>query len=249
MSIQELSSLTYTSTTSVLRLCRKLGFSGFKDFKLQLLRDYDRYAQRGRSVNVNMPFDGRDTDLEVMQKIASLTKDTVTACQTLLSQTVVKDVVGRMLAARNVLGVAVSDSFLRLTDFQNKMLKINVYVELTNLQPEQAFLCTHATPDDLALLVSYSGKTAEVVHDALILKDRGVPSVAITSDAQSPLASLVDCVMPLPNDENSRMANYTLSSQIAIEYALNVLFACIYKTQYYQSRQHLRQSRDMYLDG
>ncbi len=40
MTIEELAKPTYTSHSAIIRLCKKLGFTGFKEFRLELGRDF-----------------------------------------------------------------------------------------------------------------------------------------------------------------------------------------------------------------
>lgn len=49
-----------------------------------------------------------------------------------------------------------------------------------------------ATPDDVAILISNSGETAEVNHFARMLKSWGVPRIAMSRDPSSTLARLCD---------------------------------------------------------
>ena len=43
MSIQELANNTYTSTTTIIRFCKKLGFNGYREFKVQFSQDLHAY--------------------------------------------------------------------------------------------------------------------------------------------------------------------------------------------------------------
>lgn len=249
MSIQELGETTFTSTATVLRLCKKLGFDGFKDFKVAYLKDYYKFARVTSFVDTNTPFDERDNERNIIAKIGSLTCNSVSGTQALLDPHTIRKAVKMILKAENLFGVAVADSYIRLMDFQNKMLKINYFVKTTPLQPEQSYLCANASEKDLGLLISYSGRTAEVVHDAMILHKEKIPFIAITSDIRSPLAQLATINIIVPHDENIEKANYTLSSQLELEYALNVLFACVYQSKYSESKKHLYETRNMYLNN
>lgn len=122
-----------------------------------------------------------------------------------------------------------------------------MFVKVSYLQPDQAYLCTHATKDDVAILISYSGTTAEVINEANILRQNNVTTIAITSNSTGPLAKLCDIIILLPNGENIKTATYSFASQIAIEYILNVLYSCIYKYNYEKNKNHLQQSRQKYL--
>ncbi|AEB06230.1 transcriptional regulator, RpiR family [Coriobacterium glomerans PW2] len=247
MPIQDLARRTHASTTTVLRLCKKIGFHGFKELKARLALDYRSRLVRKSDVNINLPFDEFDSEIEIASKIAGLTNDTVASCLQRFDKEAIRTAVSRLSSASSIVAIGVSDSFIRLIDFQNKMLKINVYVKITYQQPDQAYLCTHAHEEDVALLVSYSGRTAEILNEIRILRNGGVPIVAITSDPLSPLGLEADTLIELPSDENTQIANYSLSSQVAIEYALNVIFSCIYAARYRESKSHLLESRKLYL--
>ena len=242
MPIQQLAANTFTSTTTIIRLCKKLGFKGFRDSK-----DLLSYMNRDTHVDVNSPFSEGDSAAGIAQKIALLTKDTIASTQATLDMDILHQVVQQLLQARNILAIGVSDSFVRIIDFQNKMLKINMFVKISYLQPDQAYLCTHATSEDVALLISYSGRTAEVINEARILKQGGVKTIAITSNTTSPLAQLCDTLIMLPNEEDIQIATYSFSSQLAIEYVLNVIYSCIYKSNYEKNKEHLYHSRQKYL--
>ena len=51
----------------------------------------------------------------------------------------------------------------------------------------------------------------------------------------------------LPNEEDIQIATYSFSSQLAIEYVLNVIYSCIYKSNYEKNKEHLYHSRQKYL--
>lgn len=232
MSIYELANQTNSSTSTIVRLCKKAGKSGFKEFKITLSRDLELYYQNIQNVDANMPFNANDSDIVVSKKIAQLTQETVASTQSLLSAEVVNRAVERIMEAKNIHAVGVSDSFIRLTDFQTKLLRINIYVRLVSLQAEQFYMANGSTREDVAILVSYSGRTAEVVHDAKVFYQNRTPIIAITSDPESPLASYATELFLLPKREDANFKVSNFSSQLAIEYILNVLYSCIFNRNF-----------------
>ncbi|MBP2097535.1 MurR/RpiR family transcriptional regulator [Enterococcus rivorum] len=232
MSIYELAKFTNSSTSTIVRLCKKTGVSGFKEFKIKLTRDLELYYQTINNIDVNMPFQARDSDLLISKKIAQLTQETINSTQSQLSNDVLTKSVDYLLKAQNIIAIGVSNSFIRLVDFQTKLLRINLYVRLTQLQPEQFYLATNATKKDVALIVSYSGNTAEIVNEAKIFKQNGTPIIAITSNPESLLASYASELLLIPNDEKAAFKVSTFSSQLAIEYVLNVLYSCIFNRNF-----------------
>lgn len=137
-----------------------------------------------------------------------------------------------LLTAENILAVGVSNSYIRLTDFQTKLLRIQLFIHLIPYQAEQFYLAINATKNDVAILVSYSGNTAEIVNEARIFAEGGTLIIAITSDLNSQLAKYATVILPIPNVEHADFKVSTFSSQLAIEYILNVLYSCIFSRNF-----------------
>jgi len=232
LSIYELAERTHSSPSTIVRLCKKCGVKGYQEFKIVLARDFEEYLRRVAKIDANMPFDPKDTDLMISTKIARLTSETVGETQRLLTTRTLNHCVDLIVSAREVTAIGVSDCFLRLKDFQLKLLRINKFVRLIDFQAEQFFLANYSTPQDIAILVSYSGKTAEIVNDARHLHKNGTPIIAITSAGDSPLAAYATEVLLLPNKEQSNIKVSNFSSQIAIEYILNVLYSCVFNRNF-----------------
>ena len=227
MSIYILAQNTHTSTSAVVRLCKRCGTSGFREFKVGLSRDYAQGLNSLSEIDANMPFLPVDDPLMVSQKIAQLTKETITETQGLLSLKQLQRVTELLLNAKQIYGIGVSSNFIRLTDFQLKVLRIQHYVRLINLQAEQFYLAANSASEDAALMISASGKTAEIVNDAKHFRRNNTPIIAITADAESPLAIYATEVLQIPRKETSQHKVSDFSSQLAIEYVLNTLYACL----------------------
>ncbi len=57
MTIEELAKATYTSHSAIIRLCKKMGFSGFKEFRFELGREvHQLIAQFNQTIDPNFPF-------------------------------------------------------------------------------------------------------------------------------------------------------------------------------------------------
>ncbi|MGC6770351.1 MurR/RpiR family transcriptional regulator [Enterococcus sp. LJL51] len=232
MSIYELAEATSSSTSTIVRLCKKAGSSGFKEFKIRLSRDLELHYQNIRNIDANMPFRSGDSDIVVAKKIAQLTEESIQSTQILLTEAELNKSVDLLMQAKNILAVGVSNSFIRLTDFQTKLLRINMYIHLVHLQPEQFYLAANATKEDAAIIVSYSGNTAETINEARIFTKRGTPIIAITSNLDSQLAKYATVVLRIPNNEHTDFKVSTFSSQLSIEYILNVLYSCIFNRNF-----------------
>lgn len=232
LSIYTLAKQTTSSTSTIVRLCKKCGLSGFKTFKVIFARDLERYYQQINSIDANTPFKQNDSDLIIAKKIAQLTTETINFAQNSLSSQVLNQATSILLDATNVYAIGVSDNFIRLRDLQLKLLRIGLRVQMVDLQAEQYHLARNSKPTDAALMVSYSGRTAEVVNDAKTFYQNGTPILAITGNEDSPLAKYATETILLPQREQAQYQVSNFSSQLAVEYMLNVLYSCIFNRNF-----------------
>lgn len=246
-SIRELSQQAYTSTSTIFRLCQKLGLSGYKEFVIKLSRDLESQYNNLAGIDANFPFSRVDSDLLVAKKIAALSSETITQTHLLLTESMLNQAVDLIVQAESIFGIGVSHSFNRAVDFQTKMLRINYYVKLMPLQADQFHLANHGTAKDVAIIISYGGITAEILSDAKLLKKKGCKLIVVTSNREEDLARMADVLLPLPKNENADLNISTFSSQIATEFALNVLYSCVYKRNYLENIQKNKNAPTSYL--
>ncbi|KYC64492.1 MurR/RpiR family transcriptional regulator [Heyndrickxia coagulans] len=229
MTIYELSEKTYTSVSTIVRYCQKLGADGFKDFKNELTRELSKRSNEEEylSTIAEDMNNSSESFMDLALALADLNKKIITKTVASLSETKITKVVDLMLNAKHIYGIGLSHSYLRLQDFQTKVLRLGVNIQLIPLQAEQFYLAHHSKNEDVAILVSYSGSTAEVLNDARIFKQNNTPMIAITSNLNSFLADVATVTIPVPKLESPFDKYSTFISQISIEYILNVLYLAL----------------------
>ncbi|WP_314066239.1 MurR/RpiR family transcriptional regulator [uncultured Vagococcus sp.] len=246
-SIRELSQQAFTSTSTIFRLCQKLGLSGYKEFVIKLSRDLESQYNNLAGIDANFPFSRVDSDLLVAKKIAALSSETITQTHLLLTESMLNQAVDLIVQAESIFGIGVSHSFNRAVDFQTKMLRIDYYVKLMPLQADQFHLANHGTAKDVAIIISYGGTTAEILSDAKLLKKKGCKLIVVTSNSEGDLARMADGLLPLPKNEDADLNISTFSSQIATEFVLNVLYSCVYKRNYLENIKKNKNAPTSYL--
>lgn len=73
MGIVELGERTFTSTTTVKRLCRKLGIESYTDFRLQLSAEIASYAHMNILEGAQEPVDRYDSIVGIINKVSDQT--------------------------------------------------------------------------------------------------------------------------------------------------------------------------------
>lgn len=247
LSIQEIAKRTNTSVASISRFCKKLGTSGFKEFKAQL----------GTALNIHMLSSNQNisdfiteesTDIELLERIGTLQKKAISATQLSLSTQLINQVVHEIENSKEIYGIGISDSFIKLIDFQNKLLKINRFLKISFLQPEQTFLSAQSTSQDVAIVISYSGRSAEVVNACKILVQRGTYIIALTSDLDSPVKKMADLVIPLPKTKETDELRKSLFAEATVNFTINIIYAALYRSNFKGNQKYITLTKDKYLN-
>ncbi|MEJ8306975.1 MurR/RpiR family transcriptional regulator [Saccharibacillus sacchari] len=231
MTIAELASAAYASNPTIVRLCRKLGVSGFREFKIVLSSELERSAGH-ENVDANKPFGLQESSDTIAHRIAELTQATVREGAELLQGTELDAAAAMLDAARNVYLFGTGDSMVRALSFQGKLLKINRLVQVSNLMQEQGYHAFNASAGDCAVFITYHGRQSGYAEYAATMKKNGVGLIVITANSEGKLAGLCDLVLPLPLSEDPFGKIATFSSQISIDYVLNVLYSCLFNLRY-----------------
>lgn len=228
MSIQELAKRTYTSTSSIMRLCSRLNISGFKELKVAILQEGNEVKNSNAPIDPNFPFSLDSSTAQIASSINNLTVQSINEAQNLLSISDINKVASILYNARQIGIFGLGDAYLAGLSFQMKMMHIGINCVSTSIPGEQNVQCSALRKGDAALLISYSGGMTPVIYCAKELKKNKVSTIAICSDPSSTLAKLCDITLVLPGKEEKMHRIGAFFSQACMDYCLNVLYSKIY---------------------
>lgn len=189
-SVQQLAKDTFTSPSTIVRLTRKIGFEGFKEMKKALIVELtlkDRVVLR-ESEEIT-PLDTTETliDKMIYKHILSIEET-----RTLVDPHILDQCVKAISQAKTIYLFGIGSSFLVAKDFQQKFMRVNkpcVSFEDYHMQLLQA---RNMDPGDLAIIISYSGETKEMIACSKIIQSSGVKSISITRFGTSSISELAD---------------------------------------------------------
>lgn len=232
LSTKDLANATYTSPSTVVRLSKKLGFSGWNELKEKYLEELKYLNEHFSKINPNLPFEAHDTFMNIASKIGHLACDSIEDTLSLLKNDDIKKAVTLLHKAQVINVYGISNSLLMAYDFKYKMLRIKRRVEIENLSGEQAVVASNSSPNDCAILISYSGESKEVLGIAKILKQRKTPMIVLTSVGENDLRNFADCAFSITSREKLYSKIGTYSSNTSIHLILDILYSCIFKLDY-----------------
>lgn len=234
LSISQLAGLTYTSNAVIIRLCRKLGTSGFKDFKIKFAQELSEHRQNKAFLDVNFPFSEQQSSQNTLNKLAKLTQATVEVCHHHANAAIMEQAADLILNSQNVYIYASGDSLIRSMSLQNKLLQIGIHLTNTALVGEGISYSQLSGPKDCAFFISYSSHDPTYLRNAEVLQARQTPIFTMTAFPESALAKHSDYVIAIPHLQDSVDSIATFYAQVAFEYMLNGLYALIFQKSHIQ---------------
>lgn len=237
MSIRELAQVTYTSAPTVLRVCRKLGFNGFNEFKKALLIELENEKHINENIDVSKPFYQYESPSRIIGSLSSLYKECVEATSAMLNLSELMQLADAMYSAHRIFIYAVGDTQITCRLFANKLIKLNIHPILAAENNQAIEETYNVRKDDIALFVTYKGVNQMLKPCAAVLNHRKIRSGLITCNPKSPLATFCSDIILLPPMEHlDKIA--TFYSQISIGFVLNVLYSLVYEKDYEQHERH-----------
>jgi DNA-binding MurR/RpiR family transcriptional regulator len=242
LSIAQVAERCETSTTSVVRFCKRIGYDSYRDLRIDLTREATR-----ESIGVDSRLvDTKDIDRgdrldDVVAKIALNETLSIADTATNLDLDALQRAVDVLVGARriDVFGVGAS-SVVRL-DLQQKLTRIG----LTTLGWDDAHSAwTSASvldSDCVAIAISHSGATKDTLSYVELARKTGARTIVITNFADSPVAIAADIVLTTAARENAFRSG-ALGSRIAQLMVVDCLFTGVAQASYDRSMAALAQT-------
>lgn len=236
MDVRTLAQTTYTSPSSVVRLCHHLGFTGYKEFRHSLLLEI---AELGTQVaHTEKQLTPGDSIAEIIEDVTRKNIQVLYDSRHMLQAETVEQCVRLLLQSRAILLFGVGASLCAAKDAYLKFLRLNKPCVVNEDWHSQLLQARNAGPQDVALLFSYSGQTQEIVQCLKELKANGTPCIAITRFAPSQVAKMADYRLYIAANE-SLFRNGAMSSRLAQLNVVDILYTAFASATYEQSVRQL----------
>jgi DNA-binding MurR/RpiR family transcriptional regulator len=229
LSIHELAEHTYSSASTIIRLCRKLGFDGYRDFTKSLVYELalrkSTYDERSKEIT------RQDSLEELVDKVTYKNIVSLEDTRKLLDLDVLRRCVELILNAKTICLFGMGSSLLVAKDAYLKFLRINKPCIISEDWHAQLLQARNMTDADVAIAISYSGMTEEVLRCVSAAKEKGAPVIAITRFEENPLAILADFNLSVAATE-FMFRSGAMSSRIAQLDIIDILYTAYVNKEY-----------------
>ncbi|HEY9365470.1 MAG TPA: MurR/RpiR family transcriptional regulator [Agromyces sp.] len=245
LTITDLAIVCGTSLSTVARFCQTVGYSGYREFRMEVASAVSREAaERDRFGLADSDISPDDSADDVLAKIAYHEVLAIEQTVAGLDTTALDAVVDAIDAAGHVDLYGFGASGLTAQDLQQKLARIGISA-FCSVDIHLALVSAALRKKkDVAIGISHSGLTTETINALAAARDSGATTVAITNSPESPIVEFADFVLLTRARESSyRMG--AMSSRIAQLALVDFLFVRIAQRRHGDVAAPLRRTHEV----
>lgn len=238
--IKEITQETFTHPSTLIRIAKKMGFTGWSELKDAFLREVNYLNSHFKEIDANKPFQESDGIMTIANKLAVLERTTIDDTLTLLHHDELQHAQQLLVRANHIKVFASNANTLIAQDFVLKMRRIHKEVSISTTMGENLYEAFNCPSDTCSIIISYTGENGVIRHTLRALKSQQIPVIAITSIGNNSLADGADCTLRITTREKlySKIASFSINTSVC--YLLDLLYACVFADSYQENYRHLK---------
>ena len=190
LSITRLGEHAHVSQTTVNRFCRSLGCEGYTDFKLALVEEM--VTQRRDHPEGHGDVTDEDSLSTVVQKVLSLDLEIIRDTLENVDMTAFAKAVDALAEAGVIGTFGVGSSHPVAMDLYYRFLRMGFQSVFSSDSHMQAINAALLGPGDVAVAISHSGETQDMLDAVALAREAGATTICLTNFPQSSLAGSGD---------------------------------------------------------
>ncbi|MDD3212236.1 MAG: MurR/RpiR family transcriptional regulator, partial [Eubacteriales bacterium] len=220
MSIREVAEACGTSSPTIVRLCKHLGYKGYKEFCMALSADLASGGEARIQYQDVSPGDDLST---ILQNVTSHNQAAIADTMRLLKLDTYARAVAALVKAPRVDFYGVGASGVVAQDAHQKFLRLG--------KPSQTSLDSHVQvvqaaslhKCDVAVLFSYSGETTDILDTLHEVQKTGATTISVSRYGSTRLSRAADIPLFVASTETI-IRSAAMSSRIAMMHVVDLLF-------------------------
>ena len=232
LTVRELADKIYVSPAGLVVFAKKLGFSGWNEFRQSFDEEQTYLDSHFHDIDANTPFTGKDNVMKIAGRIAVLQQETIADTLSLIRRDRIQKAL-RILEKTDILYIyGTSMSYMAAREFAYSMKRIGKPVEYCDFQTEQLFQAKEVRQGSSAMVISYTGETSHAVDVCRILKKRKIPVIAVTGIGGNTVRQYSDVCLDICTRENVHSKISTFSTRQSIHTVLDIIYSCFFALSY-----------------
>lgn len=209
LTINQIADELSLAESTVFRFCQRVGFKGFQAFKIALaaevvtpLKDIHEKIEEGDNVRT------------VAEKVFRSNIKTMEDTLQIIDGEALEHAVSAVMAARKIEFFGNGGSAVVAMDGYHKFVRLGLHVAMNLDAHLQLMSASQLGKEDVAIVISHSGSTRDVLEVLHVLKEKEVTIICVTNFAKSPLSKEADIALYTLSEETD-FRSEALASRIA----------------------------------
>lgn len=242
LSIKSLAQASKTSDASVLRFCKTMGYNGYRSFIVSISASLGSMDEvTGDQYTDIQPGDDLQT---IIANIGRNNMKSIEDSLSVMDRAAVSKAVRALRGSNRIVFFGIGASGLVCQDAEQKFTRINKMCHAYTDGHSQLTAATLLTKGDVAIFISNSGETTEILDALDIAKKNGAQIIAITKYSKSELSDRADILLSISTPEVS-IRSGAMGSRIAMLTVIDILFAGVASADYGQVKKYLSKTHNI----
>jgi DNA-binding MurR/RpiR family transcriptional regulator len=238
LTVTELAERTNTSESTVVRLCQKIGYKGYQEFKIVLARDLVEPTTAIYAA-IEPDDDLATVKTKVFQANAQALRDTIEV----LDDAELERAVDALSSARRIDLYGVGGSGPLALDAYHKFLKLGLHAVALSDGDLMAMSSALLVEGDVALGISHTGASRDVTDALGRAKANGATTIGITHRPTSPITKVSDITLVTAAKQTAFRSDAS-SSRIAQLTIIDTLYVGVAHRSHNRSLQMIERTRE-----
>lgn len=209
------------SDATVFRFCRKVGTGGYQDLKIRLAQEIvlDQPTTYGTVTTLDSP-------AQAVRKAIAADVKALEDTLRVLDMAALDQATDALLGARRVDIYGSGGAAVAALELQYKLMRVGVRAVAHTDADMQAISATLLTAEDVAVGISHSGRSPDVLHALEVARRSGARIVAITNHPLSPIAQTAHISLVTAAQE-ALAHGYPLGARVAQVALIDAIYTCM----------------------
>lgn len=218
LSIVELAEKCKCSEATIVRFSRKVGLEGYQDLKIALAAE--------TRPTVSTTITANDTAWEMFDKACNEIYCSLELTKKALDPDALAAAADAICKAGKIALFGLGNSASVALDASHKFIRAGLNATACSDNHMQMIVASHLAEGDVAVGVSHSGSSKDIVEALKVAKEHGATTIAITNVGKSPIDKVSDVVLHTSSAE-TEYSILALNSRIAQLAIVDTLYYCV----------------------
>lgn len=186
LTLSDFSKESGTSEASIIRFCKRLGYSGYTALKEEFIKSISTtevIESEGIKITDNME--------EILKKVYKSNIQTLQDTMILAGDEFDR-ALEALITSKSIVFLGTGDAFAACQTIFMKFVRLGINTSAHSDVMLQLATAGNLSKDDVVIAISYEGRSRSIVESMKIAKENGATTIAITNMNKSPLLNYTD---------------------------------------------------------